>query len=310
MSFKNFFARTKVRAIEAAPAAGIAVGIAGIAGTAVLASRSTLKIDTVMTRHKEQINDLNRMYELRKLSDEDIAKEVSDPKYIDYVKSLDPDKYSQMHFGVWINTSVRFLKLYSPAISVGVASAALIIASHRTMSNRLSAAVSAYTVLQQTFEAYRKKAAETFGEDEVKEMEATNFFGAPDQDGRLNEKLPMMEKQSKYRIFNESNPRYSYDDVANRQFLSTQQNYFNDMLNARGYVFLNEVYKALGFQETPEGQLLGWLKYKPEDWSVHNGYIDFGVFDTEDLDDRLAHDHLTDNIRLDFNIDGMIYKKI
>lgn len=314
MSFSNFFARTKVRAVEAAPTIGVGLGVAGIAGTAVLASRSTLRVGEVLEKHDETIQNLDKLYGFHKLSIEDPERfeiECPNEEVREYCINLDKDQYARLHFGAWVNTSARFVKLYAPAIAMGVASAALIVASHRTMNNRLNAATAAYTVLHQTFEAYRKKARETFGENEVAEMEAKNFFGAPDQDGRLNnENLPMVEKQSAYRVFDDRNPRFVSDDMTNRQFLSTQQNYFNDLLTSRGYVFLNDVYAALGFQTTPEGQLLGWVKDKPEHWASHNGYVDFGIFDTEDLTERLATDTLSGDIRLRFNIDGMIYREI
>jgi hypothetical protein len=37
------------------------------------------------------------------------------------------------------------------------------------------------------------------------------------------------------------------------------QNYFNQLLHIRGYVFLNEVYDALHLPRTHVGQLIGWV---------------------------------------------------
>lgn len=46
----------------------------------------------------------------------------------------------------------------------------------------------------------------------------------------------------------------------NMLFIKSVMNHLNDMLSARGYVFLNEAREALGFPLTREGQLLGWTE--------------------------------------------------
>ena len=103
------------------------------------------------------------------------------------------------------------------------------------------------------------------------------------------------------------------------QFLTLRsiENYFNCELNARGVVFLNDVYKALGLPITKEGALVGWIKdytkphiakraaelgRKPGD-----GFVDFGVFAGETPSARayLAGDENV--VVLDFNVDGVIY---
>lgn len=51
-------------------------------------------------------------------------------------------------------------------------------------------------------------------------------------------------------------------------YLKAQQQFFNDMLYARGLVLLNDVYDALGFPRTLLGAVLGW---------TNEGHIDFGI---------------------------------
>lgn len=45
----------------------------------------------------------------------------------------------------------------------------------------------------------------------------------------------------------------------NVYFLRVVQNTANDMLCARGHLFLNEVYDLIGLRRTPQGAIGGWL---------------------------------------------------
>ena len=111
---------------------------------------------------------------------------------------------------------------------------------------------------------------------------------------------------------------------ANRdiQFLTLRslENHFNQELNARGVVFLNDVYKALGLPMSKDAALVGWIKdyEKPKMAKLAaelgrvpgDGVISFGVFENESPSARayLAGDD--NRVVLDFNVDGVIYDLI
>lgn len=84
----------------------------------------------------------------------------------------------------------------------------------------------------------------------------------------------------------------------NLVFLTSQMNYWNQRLQAYGYVFLNEIHEALGLDKTPAGQLVGWVLRGKGD-----GYIDFGIH-VEDSNGE------NPKINLDFNVDGVILDEI
>lgn len=94
-------------------------------------------------------------------------------------------------------------------------------------------------------------------------------------------------------IFDSSSIYWTKNKMHNRIFLQAQEEYFNHMLRVRGHVFLNEVYDALGFFRTPEGQRLGWLYEK-------DAYISFG----------LKADQDEDSYELVFNVHEEIWDKI
>lgn len=208
------------------------------------------------------------------------------------------------------------MRVYAPAITVGCASATLIIASHKAMTNRVAAVSAAYTVLQKSFDEYRERIEDRLEEsDEDKEksnQEKREDLIKKKKDGTLN--------TSTYdRLFGEGHSVcWTRDMRSNYQFLSAKQNYFNDMLVAKGYVFLNDVYEGLGFERTPAGQMVGWLRsdlQNKETDNVGDGYIDFGIFNTEDISERMANveDYDAGNIDviLEFNVDHKpIYDQI
>lgn len=95
-------------------------------------------------------------------------------------------------------------------------------------------------------------------------------------------------------IFDEENPNWNAEQQYNEMFLRVQKNWVNDLLKARGHVFLNEVYTSLGFPHTPAGAVLGWsLKWYAE------SHISFNV---EPIP--------TGTCRLTFNVDGFILDKL
>ena len=96
------------------------------------------------------------------------------------------------------------------------------------------------------------------------------------------------------RTFDESNKYWSKRPMDNKIFLQTQNNWFNDMLQARGHIFLNEVYDALGMKRSREGVIIGWLKDGKGD-----GYVGLEIKEIEN-----------GALLIDFNVDGVIYNNI
>lgn len=300
MSFVNTFkanlsiAGFKLR--KAGPTIGVTAGVVGIGATAVLASRATLQAQDIVVEHKENIDTINAAYDLHKKGEE-------------VAEGYDEKAYAHDHAQAWIITGRKMAKLYAPAILVGIGSAALIICSHKTMSNRLASMGAAYTVLQNTFDVYRQRVEDHFGKEEVEKVVSDRE--KTEQDIRDRHNNGTVETASYGRLFGENRGTtcYQRDPIANLQFLSAKQNYFNDLLISRGYVFLNEVYVALGYDATPSGQMVGWLREDRHDHKLDitgDGFVDFGIFDTTNVEQRIhGNEDLGwgDEILLEFNVD-------
>lgn len=104
------------------------------------------------------------------------------------------------------------------------------------------------------------------------------------------------------RWFDEKCQGYCNDSEYNLMFLKCQQNFANEKLRHRGYLFLNEVYDMLGIPKTVAGRVVGW-KYDERN-PVGDNFVDFGIY--EDWNAAFVNGYV-DKVLLDFNVDGNIF---
>ena len=105
------------------------------------------------------------------------------------------------------------------------------------------------------------------------------------------------------KIFDCMNPYFDLDPMWNFTFLRMKEQYFNDSLRSKGYVLLNEVYEALGFEKADEFENIGWIyreKYREKD-PIGDNFIDFGLHNNPYI--TCDADKI---ILLEFNVDGVI----
>lgn len=274
-------------------------GIVGFGATIYLASKAVLKLDRHVDVFQENLETVKELYDSAKDSEEGRA---SYPK-AEYRKDL---AY------LYANSIYDITKMYAPTVIVGTLTIVCLTKSHTILSNRNTALMAAYSVLERSYNAYRKRVIDEFGEDKdrefrypTKEIRTLSL----DEKGKAVEKVEtktLLDQYSTYaRFFDEMCPDWNRNPEYNLIFLRAQQNWANDLLRARGHVFLNEVYDMLGIPRTKAGAVVGWV-------IGHEGdnYIDFGLFDGENSAARDFVNGRERSILLDFNVDGVIYDKI
>lgn len=283
----------------------VTVGIAGTIASAVLACKSTLKVNEVINEAKTNIDNIHAATETGK------TKAGKDYSVEDSKKDLTI---------VYAQTGVKFVKLYGPAVALGVASIGCMLASHNILRKRNIALAAAYTAVDKGFKEYRERVIERFGKDvdhelkyniKAKEIEKT----VTDEKGKeknTKETIEVVDPAltSPYsKFFDESCPDWHKNPEYNLMFLRSQQSWANDILVSRGYLFLNEVYSALGIPETEAGQVVGWI-YDPENPNHEgNNYVDFGIYNIHREKNRDFVNGYERSILLDFNVDGEILNK-
>ena len=289
--------RTGLQLSKHSPTIFMGIGIVGFGVTIVLTSRAILKASVVIDEAKVAIDQVN------------LAKAEINP-----VKYSEEDATKDM-MTIYVQTGVKFLKLYGPALVVGGLSIACLVGAHNILNRRNVALMAAYKALEKGFMTYRERVIEEYGakkdfmyKNGLREEEVIETVTG--KDGKTKKVKKTVEVGDKivtspYAVwFGEGCTNWSSQTGYNGMFLKGQQNYASDMLRIKGHIFLNEVYDLLGVERTPTGAVCGWVMGKGDD------YVDFGIF-TDTTDEKEAFlDGYSKNILLDFNVDGVIYDLI
>ncbi len=268
----------------------IVLGVTGTLAAAVKACVDThRKLDAVLEKKDERI-EAARKVETEKEQKRELTK-------------------------AYISTGVDLFLLYMPSATIEALSVTAIFASNNILRKRMIAMAAAYATIDQSFKEYRARVIERYGEDADFEL----------RHGLHKEKITQIETDEKGKekkveklveITDGSMPsdyaRYFVKGEAasaennydyNMMFVKTQQEVANHQLRSFGYLFLSDVYDALGIQRTIASQSVGWV-YDPTS-DKNDNYVDFGIREVyrKDPDNPNEHEKV---ILLDFNVDGNI----
>jgi Family of unknown function (DUF6353) len=260
-------------------------GLVGMVGSTVLACRATLKLEEVLDEGKVNLHKAKTL-EHREYTEQDKQRDISI---------------------IYVQTSMKVVRLYAPAIAVGSASVAALVQAHSILNRRNAALTAAYLALEKGFAEYRQRVVEKYGEEEDRNFRYGTREVEVIKDGKKKATVRVGEGEPSIyaRFFDPLSTEWSKEPEYNLIFLKCQQNYVNDLLRARGHVFLNEVYDKLGIPRSKAGSVVGWILIG----DVRDNFIDFGVWDSEGTVRDFVNGREA-SILLDFNVDGVIYDKI
>ena len=269
-----------------------AAGIVGIGATVFFACKATLKVEDLLEDHAHAKEMIDRATE--------------DDRVV-YTEENRRKDIILLH----MRTSGKVFKLYAPAIVLGVLTVAALTGSHNTLNRRNVALTAAYAALEKGFREYRDRLINEYGEDKDREFR----YGARTQEiieetdkgpkTTLVKRVDVNGASVYARFFDEVSPNWTRTPEYNFLFVRCQQNYANDLLHARGHLFLNEVYDMLGLERSKAGAVVGWVIGNEGD-----NFVDSGVFNGDSPKARDFVNGLEGSILLDFNVDGVIYDKI
>ena len=279
-------------------------GVIGTVASAVMACKATTKVSGILDDAKTQIDQVKTV-----LADESVPAE----------KYSEEDSKKDLAI-IYAHTGVKLAKLYGPSVLLGVLSIISMLASNNILRKRNVALAAAYTAVDRGFKEYRGRVIERFGEELDKELKY-NLKAREVEEVVVDEngKETTVKKTIHTTDIDPSDPNsYSqyarfYDDGCtgwekdsehNLFFLKCQQNYANELLRSRGYLFLNEVYDMIGVPRSKAGQVVGW-RYDEKNPTGDN-YVDFGIFDIHNEKSRDFVNGYERTILLDFNVDGEI----
>lgn len=283
----------------------VVAGVVGTVASAVIACRQTTKLQGVLDETKEKIDMFHQGAEEGKVLSEVNGEVVA----VDYTE----EDCTRDITITYTKTALDIAKLYAPAVLLGAASITSILVGHNILRKRNLALAAAYTAVDTGFKQYRNRVKERFGDKldkellynlKAKEVEET----VVDEKGKEKTVKKTVEVSeggvslSPYSFcFDETAKNWVRDAERNKFFLSRQQDYANEILRSRGYLFMNEVLDMLGIDRCRAGQTVGWMYNGDGD-----GYVDFGVMDIRTEANRNFVNGLEKSVWLNFNVDGDI----
>lgn len=306
-AFVTAFNKTKFWTKKHSPELLIAGGVIMAAGAIVSACFATKKADKILSPATKKISEIHEnLKDTYKINNNQIN--VTEEK--------------QELAKVYAKTAGKLLLVYSPTVVMFAASVSCILGSHNIMKGRNLALAAAYTTLDNGYKAYRKRVKEKLGDvaeeaifkdvkDETKEV--------ADKNGELKTKKVPTAHATKnadpfYALYSCGNRGWERSAVLNYDYLMAQQAYLNHKFQAQGFLFLSDVYDALGFDAGMLGvdkvrasHILGWI-YDPKDPNNDN-YISFGLTDKNGLTKAAVAAQIRSNepdFWLEFNCDGDI----
>jgi hypothetical protein len=296
-----------------APEILIGVGVVAVVAGTVYACKATLGVGDILDEAKDELDEIKEG-EVR----QDIA-------YADLDGDFEPEKVvdKKKMALCYAKTGLNIFKQYAPAATLMTIGVGCILGAHNIMYRRQLALIAAYEAIDKSYRKYRERVIAELGDDK----DAYFKYGIKKSKVNITEEDPETgeKKKSKQEVFTIADERMVYGkDVSqyarffdeasiewkkspeyNLHFLKLQEKHANDLLNARGYIFLNEVYKMLGLPYSQAGQIVGWVK----DGNGDN-YVDFGIYDYLDEQKRDFVNGYNPSILLDFNVDGVVYNQI
>ena len=293
------YKKVELKAIKHSPEILAGVGVVGVVGSLVMACKATTKLSDILENSKEQLDKIKEV--------------AADPAYEEKYSQDDAKKDTTI---TYVQTAMKVTKLYAPSVILCASSLGCLLTSNNILKKRNAALSAAYMTVDKSFKEYRKRVADRFGEEVEKEIRyniKAEEITKVDEDGNeVTETVKVMDgtddpnSYSDYaRFFDESCAAWQNDAEYNLTFLKAQQQYANDLLKAKGRLFLNEVYRMLGIDETKAGQVVGWV-YNPDNPTGDN-FVDFGIYNMQRERVRAFVNGYEPNILLDFNVDGVIW---
>lgn len=298
-SLMQTYKRTELKVRKHSPEILAGVGVVGVIASTVMACKATTKLSDILEESKDQLDQIKTV--------------AVDPAYADKYSEDDAKKDTTI---TYVQTGVKVAKLYAPSVILCAGSLGCLLASNNILKKRNAALSAAYMTVDKSFKEYRKRVADRFGEEVEKEIryniKAKEVATVDENGNEVTETVKIMDgtddpnTYSDYaRFFDESCAAWQNDAEYNLTFLKAQQQYANDLLKSRGRLFLNEVYRMLGIDETKAGQVVGWV-YNPDNPTGDN-FVDFGIYNMQRERVRAFVNGYEPNILLDFNVDGVIW---
>lgn len=200
-------------------------------------------------------------------------------------KEVTVEQAKKEKVGVFTKTGWKLVKLYSFPIALFGVSSACLIGGNKVMASRNAALSAGFSALQSSYLAYRENVAKKLGKDVENEIYQDSVVKKADEDG-----LDTPKKDKSYSfdfIFDESCEQWEPDGRLNLNYLNTEENHFNRILQIKGYVTMYDIlFGSHGFNLNPgqfsdevisASHFFGWTRDGNRPGT--DNYVSFGLYD-------------------------------
>lgn len=290
--------KTKLGIKKHSPEILVVTGIGTGIVAAIVACKQTIKANDIIAEARKSLQNIENV------------KELAANNEVEYTEENEQEDRKT----IGMQVAVGMVKTYALPVGLGILSITCILAGHHILKKRNVALAAAYSALSTDFMNYRKRVVDKYGKDVdfmlkngLEKQIVANQVIDPETGEVKETKEEVLtyegDKLSQYaRVFDEvGSTQWTPSADHNRAFLLMEQNYFNERIRTRGYIFLNEVYERLGFRPTKAGSVVGWV-YQNADYEG----IDFGIFTAHTQKAAEFLEGTEPSIILDFNVQGDI----
>lgn len=296
-----------------APEISIGAGIAGMIGTAVLASVETTKAEEILNEAEKAKENADKVQQGIEAGDEAIIAAANE-------KGFNYDHECKVIRGHMIKS---FAKLYAPSIVLGLCSIALILYGHHLMVGKIASLGAAVAGLTESYNTFRSRVAGVIGEDATYKLERgimDNVVATVNENGETvmveNDKPAMIRTSSPgakdikpYTFDFSLSPLYDYSDK--RQNLVTLKALLSDLdlkYKVDGSITENDILRKLKLPLVKEGFVMGNKQPSHDDPGIGDPFVDFGL-------DRMTPDDIKkyifgedDHLFITLNIGGNLFQ--
>lgn len=273
-----------------APTIMVVGGVGSMTVGAILGAKQTLKVEEVLAKHTPDLEKIQRGQDLG------LASYTKDVARTDRIK-------------VYTRAGLDLTKLYAAPAALFIGGAGLVFGGHRMLIQRNATLAIAYTGLKKVFDAYRERVRNEFGSEVDQAMysgyETKLLNEGTKHEAEIHTRDWSNSSNDPYnRVFEQgATTAWEPDLDINRMFVTQQQKFAQQLLNRRGYLYLSEVYSALGFPESDISRVVGWKVRTLPDGSRDIPFVDFGLDKPHPDDWKFSNEKA---IYLDINCQGLI----
>ena len=278
-------------------------GTIGVVAGTVMACKATLKAETIMENYKMKKCEIEMC-----LADPEIDEKI-------YNETAAKEDLKNLT----IQTAVKMIKCYAPAVILETFSIGTIFASNHIMQQRNAALAASCAAVEAAYKKYREKVVEKYG----KEVDDEFYYGTKTEtkkitttDPETGEKTKTTESKtylqeeygcSPYAVlFDSSAIEFYQDDATNMFMLKNREKEATVRLRANGMLTLNDVYEMIGVKPTDIGLTHGWIFEKDNPDGDNEVKFDLRhVYVKDPYSEREER-----AILIDFNCDGFVYGRV